>query len=185
MDELKINKYKKLINRLIVVVGIVISIVLIKEVFQEIIRYKLFLKIDEVSEVGDIFNYTTSGPKGFMDPYYRHKLYLKIDNKYRYLDTFDTNIDNLSNGEMYIKYVDSSKAYNLYFILRGDNCFFTINKKDGSYVNLNNYLDEHKNDSLSDNEYLGQIIPILCEFLKNNQDDIGLESLFRKIQEFY
>ena len=95
-------------------------------------------------------------------------------------------IDNvISKPNMYIKYIDSSKSYNLYFVLRGDNCFFTINKKDGSYVNLNNYLDEHKNDSLSDNEYFGQIIPILYEFLKNNQDDIGLESLFRKIQEFY
>lgn len=170
---------------LIVVVIIVISIVLNKEVSQEIIRNKLFLKKDEVSEVGDIFNYTTSEPKGFTDPYYRHKLYLKIENKYSYLDTFDTSIDNLSNGKMYIKYIDSSKSYNLYFVLRGDNCFFTINKKDGSYVNLNNYLDEHKNYSLSNNEYLGQIIPILYEFLKNNQDDIGLESLFRKIQEFY
>ena len=52
-------------------------------------------------------------------------------------------------------------------------------------MSLNDYLDEHKNDSLSNNEYLREIIPILYEFLKNNQDNIGLESLFRKIQEFY
>ena len=171
-----------------VILIIVVSIVLIKEVSQGIIRNKLFLKKDEVSEVsevGDIFNYTTSGPKGFIDPYYRHKLYLKIENKYRYLDTFDTIIDNFDNGEMYIKYIDSTESYNLYFVMRGCNRFFTINKKDASYVSLNDYLDEHKNDSLSNNEYLGKIIPILYEFLKNNQDNIGLESLFRKIQEFY
>ena len=171
-----------------VILIIVVSIVLIKEVSQGIIRNKLFLKKDEVSEVsevGDIFNYTTSGPKGFIDPYYRHKLYLKIENKYRYLDTFDTIIDNFDNGEMYIKYIDSTESYNLYFVMRGGNRFFTINKKDASYVSLNDYLDEHKNDSLSNNEYLREIIPILYEFLKNNQDNIGLESLFRKIQEFY
>lgn len=179
----KINQYKGIIKIIIVLVVILLILIFLKGLPQRMIRNKLYLDENYISEGRDEFNYISSGPSGFLELSYKHKLYLYVENEYVYLDSFYTPEKN-NIGSMYIKYIGKDDFNNLYYIDGVVDYFFTINKNDNSYIFLNNYLNEHQGENLVNDKYLEGIIPILCGFFKDNYEQYELEGAYRQIQEF-